>query len=301
MGWFTLCPEDGPIPQHAALHKQLISLYPDNASIMLAVHPSEFKSIDGTKGKLPISIYESATDLENLSNDTAMQVDGPESNSLRFRSVPFVIDTEESEMIAISYVAKGAGSAAAVGNSLPSVKKEKSTLKETDTEENADKGPILTTDEEDQLSGIQTRLNSVKMLQQRIQLLQRLVKSTPASYLSDQTVPFSDTSPSPEHATHLRNIQALLSKLSLLEPTGQAESIGFQKALQTQANDVAITSMLSLLGQEAQSLTEVGRKFGIVEQSKNSRNKGKPGFSSGPYMDNFTHPVAGLSDGGLFI
>lgn len=311
VGWFTLCPVDGPLPEHAILHKQLTSSYSESG-IMLAIHPTEFSAIQGTKGKLPISVYESLPEAEAPVNDGAMQVDGIEVGTMRFRPVPFVVETDETEMIAINYVAKGAGSAAAITHTTQSASKK--SLQSVDEENEAtasdkkqdsspQRAPMLTAEEEDQIAGMTTRLNSVKMLQERLQLLSRLVESVPPSYISDQSVPLSPSSPTTEHLTHLRNIQALLSRLSLLTPAGQEEAETLREAGRAQSNDVALTSILSLLGQDIQGLSELGRKFVTVEQTKSSRNKGKGSLNQGAYggIDDFdTRPGGALMDPGMY-
>lgn len=311
VGWFTLCPETGPLPEHAALHNQLASLYAENA-IMLAIHSTEFSGIDGTKGKVPVSVYESTTEGEAPAAENAMQVDGKEAASAQFRAVPFVIETDETEMIAINYVAKGAGSAAAVAQTSQSNARKAEETAQADTktrstdqkETPTQRGPSLTSEEEDQIAGITTRLNSVKMLQERLQLVSRLVGSTPSSYLSDQTVMLSPTSPSPDHLAQLRNVQALLSRLSLLTPAGQNESQALQQAGQAQSNDVSISSILSALGQDIQGLSELGRKFTTIEQAKTSKSKTKGTYGQGTFgnMDDFNARSSRLDmDSGLMM
>lgn len=265
---------------------------------MLAIHPTEFNAIQGTKGKLPISVYESLPDAETTANDGAMQVDGTEAGGVRFRTVPYVVETDETEMIAINYVAKGAGSAAAITHATQSTSKKPSQTTDEDTDATStekkevsvpQQATTLTAEEEDQIAGMTTRLNSIKMLQERLQLLSRLVETVPPSYISDQSVALSPSSPASEHLTHLRNIQALLARLSLLTPAGQEEAKTLTEAGRAQSNDVALTSILSLLGQDIQGLSELGRKFVTVEQSRSSRNKGKGGFAQGAYggLDEF--------------
>lgn len=239
-----------------------------------------------------------------------MQVDGEESatSEIKFRSVPYTIETDETEMIAIDYVAKGAGSAAAVAETISETTAEvpsppsptepvidKKGKKRADTpsataatgtsepEHKATNGTSETVnplmpEEEDQIASITTRLNSVKMLQTRISLLREFIQSLPPSYLSDQT---SSTAPDPSHLPHLRNIQALLTRLSLLTPVSSSSTVEpLTAASRAQSNDVALASMLSLLGQDIQALSELGRKFSIVETHRNSK-AGKIGAAGG--------------------
>ena len=295
-----MCPPEGPLPEFVSLQKQAINFYNDNA-ILLALHPEEITSETATGGKLPITVYESVADME-AKDDGSMQVDGQEASDIKFRPVPYSIDTDETEMIAIDYVAKGAGGAAAVDDSAPSTaakpleappsenkkgkKRADPTLEVAEPKEmNGEEEPLksLTPEEEDQIAGITTRLNSVKMLQSRLGLLRTFVASLPPSYLSAPTsalgpMSLSSTSPDPSHLPHLRNIQALLTRLSLLtppnEPSADVPSNPLVSASLSQSNDVSLASLLSLLGQDVQSLSELGRKFSTVETTRNS-SKGK--------------------------
>ena len=295
------------MPEHALVHKQLTTLYAENG-VMLGVHPAAFNAMEGTKARLPISMYESTTESEQPAAEGAMQVDGSEAAHLRFRPVPFAIETDETEMIAINYVAKGAGSAAALSQAPQAASKKAEDMKEASGKTKAKeeketpqpKGPVLTPEEEDQIAGLTTRLNAVKMLNERLQLMSKLVQSTPPSYLSDQTVPISATSPPSEHLVQLRNIQALLTRLSLLTPSDQLESEDLQQASRAQANDVALTSILSMLGQDIQGLSELGRKFVTVEQTKSVRNKSKGGFGQSSF-DDYNGRPGGMGDAGMLM
>lgn len=305
VGWFTLCPPDGPLPEFVSLQKQATNFYNDNA-ILLTLHPEAITSSTSTGGKLPITIYESVYDAEPSKDDGSMQVDGQELSDIRFRPVPYSIDTDETEMIAIDYVAKGAGSAAAVDDGSPPAvtqpaetpvqdkkgkKKAISSVEATEAKETngAEESPkSLTPEEEDQIASMTTRLNSVKMLQSRLHLLRTFIQSLPPSYLSspasEEPIPLTPTSPDPTHLPHLRNIQALLTRLALLTPPNEPSPTTTNQPLASaslaQSNDVSLASLLSLLGQDVQSLSELGRKFSLVESNKSS-TKSKQGPKGG--------------------
>lgn len=288
VGWFALCPEEGPLPEHSRFHKQVRSLSAENA-IFVAIHPASFNTIEGTKGTLPISVFES-TESDLLPNDGKMQVDGAED--LKFQPVPYTIETDETEMIAINYVAKGAGSAAAVNGVAQTTASTKDTAnigkaRASKSEEEKAEAPqssrVLTPDEEDQVAGITTRVNSVKMLQSRIELLSKLVASTPPSYLGDISIPLSGNSPPTLHVQQLRNIQALITRLALLTPGSAAGSQSLSQASQAQSNDIALTELLATLGQETQGLSELGKKFVAADMIRIPKNKGKPGYGSSPF------------------
>ncbi|KAK5194099.1 hypothetical protein LTR92_006439 [Exophiala xenobiotica] len=291
VGWFTLCPESGPLPEFIPLQKQAITFYNDSA-ILLALHPEAIKAGASTGGKLPISIYEGVFEAEHTKDEGSMQVDGQELTGIKFSHLPYTIDTDETEMIAIDYVAKGAGSAAVVGESQAQStesstkpaeptstdmkgKRRADLLEPTDKHEANDLDDTfsaLTPEEEDQVANMTTRLNSVKMLQSRISLLRGFIQTLPPSYITDQdSVAITPTSPDPADLPHLRNIQALITRLSLLTPVDSASSSQpLAAASQYQSNDVALVNMLSLLGQDIQALSELGRKFATVENTRSS-------------------------------
>ena len=301
-GLYTLCPETGPTEALVPIQKQAITLY-NESSILLTVHPSEIASAAPTPadGRLPISVYEGVVEGDPSKEDSSMQVDG-EAPSLLFRNIPYSVDTDETEMIAINYVAKGAGNAA-VGEGVeraPSPgeaeRAEKKGKKKADTSTSPNsKTPmtnstkysssLLTPEEEDQIAGLTTRLNSVRMLQSRLSLLSKFLQLQPPSYLSDPSTPMTVSSPDPSHLPHLRNIQALLTRLNLLTPKATTSAPdALVAASGAQANDVQLSQLLSLLGQDIQGMSEMGRKFAIVDAAKQHKKGNKTGFmmSHGP-------------------
>ncbi|KAK5061325.1 hypothetical protein LTR84_007867 [Exophiala bonariae] len=294
VGWYTLFPESGPSAAIVPLQRQAITFYNESA-VLLALHPEAIVQADTTNARLPVSLYESVDEVEHQKDEGSMQVDGDESSSsdIKFRPLPYTIETDETEMIAIDYVAKGAGNATAVVETTSDItapppppepvtdkkgKKRADTpsaaaVATSETGQNSTNGASeanpLIPEEEDQIASITTRLNSVKMLQTRISLLRQFIQSLPPSYLSDQA---SSEAPDPSHLPHLRNIQALVTRLSLLTPVESSSAMkSLSAATQAQSNDVALASVLSLLGQDIQSLSELGRKFATVETHRNSK------------------------------
>ena len=170
-----------------------------------------------------------------------------------------------------------------------SIKKGKKRAEVPESEQTASGGKSLhiklTAEEEDQIAGITTRLNSVKMLQSRLELLSKFLKSQPPSCLSDSNVPITEEAPNSASLPHLRNIQALLTRLSLLTPLADSTSASdtLSTASQAQTNDVALSSLLSLLGQDIQGMSEMGRKFSTIDNAKSARGKGKVAFGGDSY------------------
>jgi COP9 signalosome complex subunit 6 len=239
-----------------------------------------------------------------------MQVDGDDNSGLLFRTIPYTVETDEAEMIAINFVSKGAGSAAAITDATAASKsepaaedkkgKKRATRSETSTNDTRQSTlqSALTSEEQDQIATLTTRLNSVKMLQSRLSLLNTFVQNLPPSYLSDSTLPITPDSPSPDSLPHLRNLQSLLTTLSLLtpsstptststSPTNNTTTTTQQDARSAQRNDVLLSSLLNSLTKDVQGLQELGRTFQLVENGRatSKRNKGQ----GGSFMDDILH------------
>jgi COP9 signalosome complex subunit 6 len=303
VGWFTLCPETGPTAPLLPIHVQIMQVFNNESALLLAFHPSAISAgkAPNSNGKLPLTIFETAIESDHGKADGAMQVDGEDYTAIKFRPVSYTIETDETEMIAIDYVAKGAGSAAAVHvagegqlageTNEPTEDKGKKRADEADGEELAngsdEAANPLSTEEDDQIAGITTRLNSVRMLLSRLSLLTTFIRSQSPSYLNDPNTPLSKTSPDPAQLPHLRDIQALLTRLSLLtppadDPSGTASTSAdtLTSASLSQSNDVALSTLLAILGQDVQGLSELGRKFASVEQERLKKGKGKVGMGT---------------------
>ena len=162
------------------------------------------------------------------------------------------------------------------------------------------------------------RLNSVRMLQSRLSLLSTYISSLPQSELSD---PDSKLNIDPAHLPHLRNIKALITQLSLLTPhsntaaatrsttTAPMNAVPTQPQLdplthaqKAQTNDVNLSGLLALLGQDVQGLTELGRKFALVETARQSKGKKMGGGAGGGLGMGMNFPgVGGGGDDSLMI
>lgn len=82
----------------------------NESAVFLAFHPSQLQDRQGAK--LPLTIYESVLESENHDAGKDMQIDGQESPSnIRFRELPYSVETGEAEMIGVDTIAKGSGTA----------------------------------------------------------------------------------------------------------------------------------------------------------------------------------------------
>ncbi|KAI1979013.1 hypothetical protein LOZ53_004507 [Ophidiomyces ophidiicola] len=259
VGWFTITPLAGPTLAQLPLHRQLLEHY-NEAAVLLAFHASELESPSST-GKLPITIYESVYEEDNVEDvERSMDIDGqPQTRQLhlRFRELPYSIETGEAEMISVDFVATGGGNAAAVGSS------ETPRLVPKHVPDHA----FLSREDEDLIASLTTRLGAVRILESRLHLIK--------AYLSSQipsTAPTdASTSPSLSHSI-LRSIYSLIFHLALLTPQG-SNALSVESL--AQANDVALVALLASMGGSVQALRELGKKFSIectVRQDNGTRD-----------------------------
>ena len=133
------------------------------------------------------------------------------------------------------------------------------------------------------ITSLTARANAVKMLHARIQLLRTYLQNLPPSYLTTSSP--SDSSSTTTEINHplLRSIQALLNRLPLLAP---ASPESFEEQNLAQKSDVSLVSLLGSLSNNIKDTRELGRKFGIVEQTKQHNKRGTGQWmSSGQFGD----------------
>lgn len=121
VGWFTTAPITGPEPQHVSIHQQILKDYNETA-VLLAFHPSAVLEREAVGGKLPLTIYESVLESRRSegqgAGDSTMEIVGGDAAhgsqlDLRFRELPYSIETGEAEMISVDFVARGGASSTA--------------------------------------------------------------------------------------------------------------------------------------------------------------------------------------------
>ncbi|PQE29326.1 signalosome subunit protein [Rutstroemia sp. NJR-2017a WRK4] len=292
VGWYTILPNSGPQPHNLPIHRQILLHYNESA-ILLGFHPEEVAA-GSVGGKLPLTIYESNYEAEVSSADAGEDKEMTDAESLlklKFKELPYTVETGEAEMISVDFVARGGGNATAVestskkapSTSAPEDKgkgKGKATTKseEGETSKSDDKH-ILSREDEEQLASLTAKANAIKMLHSRINLITVYLQNLPPSYISDGVTSSADAESkkyTPVNQSILRSIQALLSRLSVLIP---ADSIGFEHELMSEKNDVTLISLLGELTKSVQEVRETGKKFSIVESGKSSRAKREGGMS----------------------
>lgn len=134
------------------------------------------------------------------------------------------------------------------------------------------------------------------MLHARIQLLKSYLTNLPPSYMSYQSQ--SDEDDDSESAPHteinhpiLRSIQALLSRLPLLLPDNKQ---AFRQERLAEKTDVQLINLLGTIGKSLKETREMGRKFSIVDQYRQTAKKGGQTMF---VADDFYSPMTGGGDG----
>jgi COP9 signalosome complex subunit 6 len=283
VGWYTVLPKSGPTPSIVPIHNWILTEH-NESSLLLAFHPEE--AVDHSVGsRLPLTIYESNYEVDepkaDQGEDREMR-DGEPQLKLKFRELPYSVETGEAEMISMDFVARGAGNATVVEarqqqkptmvavDTDPKGKRrilspEKSTpLTSTSSDE-----PVLSQRDEELIASLTAKSNAIKMLQSRIKLLITYLEQLPPSFLSGDSNSTAaeqetgaHTTPSP---TILRLVQALVNRLGLVVPSATKS---FEQEMLSEANDVNLMSLLNEVMQSAVEAHGIGKKHHTVETAK---------------------------------
>lgn len=138
VGWWSTAPPSGPTTAHLPVHRQLMQDYNESA-VFLAFHPSQLQSSESHTAKLPLTVYETVFENENTGDGAKdMQIDGEEpALNIRFRELPYSVETGEAEMIGVDTIAKDSGAASWTNpdaSSKDASKKQRSIDEEQDEE-----------------------------------------------------------------------------------------------------------------------------------------------------------------------
>ncbi|KAG6040903.1 hypothetical protein E4U41_006751 [Claviceps citrina] len=303
VGWYTLVPSTGPRPTDLPIHKQILDVWNDSA-ILLGFHCSD-AGIRTIAGKTPATMYETIYEVEDAKTggeqdgeDRTMQ-DGESAVQLRFREVPYNIETDETELISMNYVAAGTGNASATSSGAREDRPSRSA--ESAAGQGRDKGKgkrrlveeaqggeaeaeaqpghdndytsvALTREEDEMIAALTAKANALKMLHCRIRLLTTYLKRLPPSlvnghgdgHTSSHTSQTDHTTPS---FRILRQIRALVNRLDLVVPANKKD---FEAEMDKEANNVHLVNLLSSIMQSLSGAREVGKKFSIVEAARAS-------------------------------
>lgn len=296
VGWYTLLPKTGPTPNIFPIHNWILSNH-NESSLLLAFHPEE--SVKHHAGsRLPITIYESNYEAEEPKNeqgeDKEMR-DGEPPLKMRFRELPYTVETGEAEMISMDFVAKGAGNATAVETRdqkkpvLPNIDdpKGKRKMEPMDIPESGANVPytedrVLSREDEEMIAALTAKANSIKMLQSRINLLATYLERLAPSYpTGDNMITGEGESTTPSHII-LRSIQALVNRLSLVVPSA---TDAYEQEMLSEANDVHLMELLDKVLQSTNEIRGIGKKCHAVETSKAQNKKQTDDLISSRYPE----------------
>ncbi|KAI4085858.1 MAG: hypothetical protein LQ344_008064 [Seirophora lacunosa] len=282
VGWFTTAPMTGPEPQHVPIHQQIIHDYNETA-VLLAFHPTDVLAGASQSGRLPLTIYESVYETVGKAGnsdgegDRSMDLDAPEGPlEMRFRELPYSVETGEAEMIGVDFVARGGGNATNIDAPAKQKGKEKSSKSQQPEAKTVNDASVLSPEDEELITSLTARANAVKMLHTRIQLLKSYLTTLPPSYLSSTSYDNNNNTTASEEETPsspqpqidhsiLRSIQALAHRLPLLIP---ADGAAFANESLAEKSDVSLVALLGELTKGTKNMREMGRKFGIVGSAK---------------------------------
>jgi COP9 signalosome complex subunit 6 len=110
------------------------------------------------------------------------------------------------------------------------------------------------------IASLNTRVNAIRTLQSRISLLKSYVSGISPSSENPQ----GESSAQLNHSV-LRDINSLLSNLSLLTPH---ENSAFATEALAQNNDVNLVALLGQLSQSISDIKDVGKRTAIVANSR---------------------------------
>ncbi|KAL1305931.1 hypothetical protein AAFC00_004073 [Neodothiora populina] len=300
---FALGPATGPQPQHIPILQQLQTRYNDSL-ILLLFHPDTILDGSLTGSKLPLSLYESFYEPGADGADSSLQA---RQLQMRFRQLPYDVETAEAEMIAVDFVAKGSGTATATvpaPASVPTTQKSggegsrsaKGKAKPADIPTIASGSETaLDASDQDLIASLTGKANAIKMLHQRINLIKTYLQSLPDSYLTDASL-----APSADQSTQLnqpllRNISSLLSRLPLLAPppshpstetttTPSSQPPSLATASAHEHADVQLVSLLSALTRSLAEAKDMGSKYAIVQKARSDKMPSlSRGSNRGPF------------------
>ncbi|KAK7956158.1 uncharacterized protein PG986_005380 [Apiospora aurea] len=285
-----LPPKTGPMPSVLPIHNWLLSEH-NESSLLLAFHSEE--AVDHSAGsKLPLTIYESNLEVDepkaDHGEDKEMR-DGDAPLKLKFRELPYSVETGEAEMVSMDFVVRGAGNATAV--ETKEQKKPQMVAVDIDTkgkrrivspdnaEDESATAPeehVLSPEDEELIMSLTGKANAIKMLQSRIQLLVTYLQQLPPSYTGGNTAaaatqPSQGTQPHsvPSH-TILRSIQALANRLALIVPSATG---AFEQEMLSERNDVLLMSLLNEVMGSSIDARNIAKKHSAVEAAKGNSRK----------------------------
>jgi COP9 signalosome complex subunit 6 len=268
VGWYTIVPISGPQQHHVVLQTQLSCLHSES-TILLGFHPEAVLQ-GSVGGKLPLTIYEANIEQPETGADVEM-TDGQSSVRVTFKELPYSVETGEAEMIGIDFVARGGGNATAVDVPTEESVTTKGKKKQQEAKR-VDSHHVLSSEDEELVASLTAKLNAIKMLHSRINLITAYLENLPPSYVAGNSASANKEHVPVNHSI-IRSIQALLNRLALLIPS---DKVAFNQELLAEQNDVNLVALLSRITESIKEGRELGRKFAVVDNARGDK-KGKAG------------------------
>ncbi|KAK4163248.1 hypothetical protein QBC43DRAFT_68751 [Cladorrhinum sp. PSN259] len=306
VGWYALAPKTGPVHLHLTIHQQITAL--NDSAIFLGFHIEDLIS-PAAGDPLPVTIYES--NMEADDEDKEMRdSENPTRMVLKFRQLPYTIETGEAEMIGMQFIREGGANAS---SSEPTIidqfdkkiavddgkgKRRAVAAKDTkgkgkqreespaEATNNNNPDANLTKTETEYMSALQAKFNALKMLKGRLNLIITYLARLPPTF----TAGTETTSQAAEVARAsggqytvpvnniLRHINALVTNIELVTP---AERNELQKEIMQETNDVNLIALVADLLNSVDEVREVGRKASVVEQYRHAPRRFAAGGAAG--------------------
>ncbi|KAK1834217.1 hypothetical protein QBC39DRAFT_253068 [Podospora conica] len=301
VGWYSLVPKSGPNKLHVPIHNKILGR--NDSAVLLGFHAEDVIN-PGPGDPLPITIYEGNMEASEGSADTEdaeMKDDSAPSaprQQIKFRELPYTVDSGEAEMIAMQFIREGAATASldsatekniveqfeskiavdegkgkrrAVAPTLP-IRSSK-LPQAANAPSSLDKNAALTKAEVEYMSALQNKYNAIKMMRSRIGLVMAYLESLGGSAPSSNRI--------------LRLIQALVTNVELASPERNA---ALEEEMLQGVIDVGLIKLLASLVTSVNDVRETGKKFSAVEGMKTGKGKG---HADGPGQDNlYVHSTA---------
>lgn len=306
VGWFTVNPRSGPGAHLLPIHNQILSY--NESAILLGLHSEEVGK-ESVGGKLPFSVYETAYEVDDAAKDTNTEgedkemKDGDSQLKVKFRELPFTVETHEAEMIGMTSVAGAAANAASERVQEELLKldvkgkgkgKAKQAAKEDEKvdPENA----ALSREDQEMISALTTKANAIKMLQARIDLIIKYLQKLPPPYMDEVNSEVAAGDHTEPSQTLLRLVQALVHRLSIVEPS---DAEAFQEELLSEENDVSTIELLTELMSRAGETRDIGKKFHAIETEKAHNSQRAATYASQGSAFGHSQPGKGGRPGSL--
>lgn len=287
VGWYSLVPKSGPNKLHVPIHDKILCR--NDSAVLLGFHAEDVIN-PGAGDPLPITIYEGnmeAVEGAADSEDAEMKdVSAPAAprQQLKFRELPYTVDSGEAEMIAMQFIREGAGTASldsaekhiveqfeakiavddgkgkrrAVAPTLPI---RSSKLPHSGDGNSLEKNAKLTKAEVEYMSALQNKFNAIKMMRSRIGLVIAYLGSLPAG---------GGATSQPSNRI-LRLVQALVTNVELASPEQDA---ALEEEMLQGVIDVGLIKLIASLVTSVNDVRETGKKFSTVESMKSGKTRG---------------------------